>query len=872
MNTILKPGISQCMIVKDEEKNIERALSWGKGAVTEQIVVDTGSKDRTVEIARGMGATVYEFPWIDDFSAAKNYAISKAGCEWIAFLDADEYFSQEDGQKLARYVKQLDGKKLDGLLTAFVELDDEGNVMMAGSHLRIFRNTPELRYCRKVHESLKKDNGQEIQAGDLTKELTIYHTGYGKSESAQKKGSRRNLNMILAELDERPDDYEMHVYLGNEYGAVGEFEKAEACYRKAIMLMPEGVRSDYDVTTSGIWQKLLELLTLMPGKNEKDILEVYRQARERWPEDGDYDYLVGQYYGSRGNYQAGEKHLRQGLELVEKYGCMGKSNILSGHIMKAREMLAMCCCNNGNLEEAVQVAAMMLKENPYLMSTLIVMLSALLKDPGTGGRGREGAVETALFLGSNFYQLQSLKDRLFILQAAMGAGYQELVEVIKETLTQEEFVAVDKAMKGKLSRPGSQRKGAQLISVRSVVSGRERKNLRILLFYCSTESFNFFTDQLERELQKRGHETFILDLENPPAEDPHSYARFSDFIASGADAAVCYDGMCIRTEAMVEIWNHLNTAVIDMFMDPPLRFHLTLEHTPAKYHLFCCDYEHVEYVKKYFKNEVPKVDFMPHIGVLPEKNTNIIPYEKRKYDVLFCGTYYRPEEQMATIKKYCPEKTKVYRLYELIFENLKKNSRLSVSQGVLYTIEQLGWDVPESTLKEIMNLSNYVDWAIRMYQRGRVVTTLAEAGLELYLLGRGWENHPSSGMPNVHRIDDRIPYGETLAYMADARINLNVMPGFKEGTHDRIFNTLLQHSIPLTDSSTWIQENYTDGEDIVLYDLDHLELLPDIARRLLEDRNTAERIIERGYEKTAGKFTWSHCADWILHAIEEERD
>ena len=84
--------ISQCMIVKNEEKNIERALSWGKGIVAEQIVVDTGSEDRTVEIAESLGARVYHFPWIDDFAAAKNFAISKANYEWIAFLDADEYF------------------------------------------------------------------------------------------------------------------------------------------------------------------------------------------------------------------------------------------------------------------------------------------------------------------------------------------------------------------------------------------------------------------------------------------------------------------------------------------------------------------------------------------------------------------------------------------------------------------------------------------------------------------------------------------------------------------------------------------------------------------------------------------------------------
>ncbi len=88
--------LSQCMIVKNEEKNIRRALSWAKEIAFEQIVVDTGSTDRTVEIAEEMGAKVYHFQWINDFSAAKNCAISHAKGNWIAFLDADEYFTGED--------------------------------------------------------------------------------------------------------------------------------------------------------------------------------------------------------------------------------------------------------------------------------------------------------------------------------------------------------------------------------------------------------------------------------------------------------------------------------------------------------------------------------------------------------------------------------------------------------------------------------------------------------------------------------------------------------------------------------------------------------------------------------------------------------
>ena len=109
--------ISQCMIVKDEENNIKKALSWGKGIVCEQIVVDTGSRDRTVQIAESMGARVYHYTWTDDFAAAKNYAISKAKGEWIAFLDADETWAPGDEKKLLKILEQLEPTRAEGITT-----------------------------------------------------------------------------------------------------------------------------------------------------------------------------------------------------------------------------------------------------------------------------------------------------------------------------------------------------------------------------------------------------------------------------------------------------------------------------------------------------------------------------------------------------------------------------------------------------------------------------------------------------------------------------------------------------------------------------------------------------------------------------------
>ena len=374
---------------------------------------------------------------------------------------------------------------------------------------------------------------------------------------------------------------------------------------------------------------------------------------------------------------------------------------------------------------------------------------------------------------------------------------------------------------------------------------------------------------LSKELQKRGHEIFILDLLNPPAENPHSYVRFSQFASAKVDAAVSFDGLGIKDDLLIGIWNAYQTVVVDIFMDPPLRFHTAMEKHPQNYLMFCCDWDHVEYVKKYFGQSVPCVGFMPHVGVMPDQNIPVIPYAQKKYDVLFSGTYYSPENRLSQVEEMVEKGTAVYDFYQILFECLVEDSRLTIEQGAFRTIERMGLPVDQDMLKSLMRCAEPVDWAIRMYQRGRVVEVLAESGVELYLLGRGWENHCSAKYPNVHRIDDRIPYADTLAYMADARLNLNVFPWFKSGTHDRIFNALLQHSLPLTDSSRWVDENFTNGEDIALYDLEHLEKLPEIVGELLRDTERAERMIQKGYEKTAKNLTWSNCADWILTAIEQ---
>lgn len=444
MKKTSSPKISQCMIVKNEEKTIEHALSWGKGIVSEQIVVDTGSTDRTVELAEAMGAAVYHFQWIDDFAAAKNFAIEKAKYEWIAFLDADEYFTEEGARLLLHAVRQLHPLGTESILTAWVNLDNDGNVATVGTQRRIFRNLPTLRYQGRIHEAINTLDGHKVPTVDMVRELSIFHTGYGAAENAKKSG--RNLKLIQMELADHPDNYEMWGYMGQEHVSRGNWAEAEEAFRKAVSLIPESMRGIYDTTSSVTHLRLLEVLTSHSQTDEDSLMEAYRQAVEGWPEESDFDYIVGTFFAGRGQWEKGEFHLRRALEVLERYGNTGKAMVLSGSIQKTYELLAVCCYNQGNLEECLRFTTALLKENPYLMSTAMVMLRAFGKDPATTSKGEAGAEEIAAFLGNTFYDFTGLKDRLFVLRAAMAAEYRELVSVMRKSFSQAELAAVDQAL------------------------------------------------------------------------------------------------------------------------------------------------------------------------------------------------------------------------------------------------------------------------------------------------------------------------------------------------------------------------------------------------------------------------------------------
>ena len=427
--------ISQCMIVKNEESSIEKALSWGKEIMWEQIVVGTGSTDRTAELAAGLGASVYHFPWTDDFAAAKNFAAGKAQGDWIAFLDADEILAPGDEQKLLPILSQLEETEAEGVTAAWLQLDDEGKVMAGGTQIRIFKNRAGLGYRRRIHEQLVRLDGTPLQVADGTRELSILHSGYSRN-ARKKKDTNRNLKLIQKELEEHSDDYEMLGYLGDEYYAAGDLAGAEDSYRESITHMP-AVLDERDQRSAATFLYLLQIMEQNHCSRDQ-MQAVHAKAVSLLPKEADFDYLMGMTLSGQRDYAGGAACLEKALFKLERYGSYNRAMLLLAHLRETYETLARCFLETGEHERAVKSSIAVLQSEPYSMQALVLLLRGFHESVN---HSAVTAGDTVEFL-KKLYDLVSLKDRLFLLKASVGAEWRELESLIERLFTPEELAHI----------------------------------------------------------------------------------------------------------------------------------------------------------------------------------------------------------------------------------------------------------------------------------------------------------------------------------------------------------------------------------------------------------------------------------------------
>jgi len=277
----MKPFLSVCMIVKNEEKVLRRCLESIIGIADEIIIADTGSNDRTREISFEFTENVFDYKWEDDFSKARNFAASKASGEWILVIDADEYLDRESFMVFKNDFKANPPKENILAVQIINFVGDNGKDTLLNYHERLYKNDGTISYYRSIHELLIHKDSSEIRG---FASLQLYHSGYMKSVINEKEKSKRNLTLLKNKKVKEPIDY---YFIGNEYDQIGDLDNAIKYYKKGFKLK-DNIHRDW------VKKLLLRLVhSLHKAKRNNEALEILEFCDKIFVNIVDYKFYKG---------------------------------------------------------------------------------------------------------------------------------------------------------------------------------------------------------------------------------------------------------------------------------------------------------------------------------------------------------------------------------------------------------------------------------------------------------------------------------------------------------------------------------------------------------------------------------------------------
>ena len=225
------PTISLCMIVKNEEMHLARCLDSVAGLVDEIIILDTGSADKTVEIASGYTRKIYFYPWKDDFSDARNHSFSKASMDYCMWLDADDVLEETEKDKFLRLKQSLSSDTDMVMMKYNTSFDESGRPSFSYFRERWIRNDEEYRFVGAVHEVIPPKGKL------LYSDIAISHKKIGAGDPD------RNLKIYQKMIAEgKPLDIRQQYYYGRELYYHGQY--GEAASVKALTTLLRSMSFD----------------------------------------------------------------------------------------------------------------------------------------------------------------------------------------------------------------------------------------------------------------------------------------------------------------------------------------------------------------------------------------------------------------------------------------------------------------------------------------------------------------------------------------------------------------------------------------------------------------------------------------------------
>ena len=334
--------MSLCVIARNEETNLPACLESAADLVDEIVLVDTGSTDRTREVAAHFGARVHEFAWVDDFAAARNQSIRYATREWIFWLDCDDRVDESEQAKLQSLFGQLNDENAGYVMKSVSRTGSAGGPQVVLDHVRLFPNRPDIRWQYRVHEQITPAiarRGGVLRPTDVV----IRHSGYAE-RSGHRAKLERNLRLLHLDQAEHPDDPSILFHLGWTYQAMNRPAEALPALQRSIELSaPLQLTASMQYTVMALCYRQL-------GQEEL-AFAVCKEGRNQFPDDPDLLSHEAALRWRYGDLQGSEECLVRLLAVLPQM----KSSIAvdaGPHGNTVRRNLAVVCYSQGRYAEA----------------------------------------------------------------------------------------------------------------------------------------------------------------------------------------------------------------------------------------------------------------------------------------------------------------------------------------------------------------------------------------------------------------------------------------------------------------------------------------------------------------------------------------
>ena len=377
----------------------------------------------------------------------------------------------------------------------------------------------------------------------------------------------------------------------------------------------------------------------------------------------------------------------------------------------------------------------------------------------------------------------------------------------------------------------------------------------IVLFHTELNTLNLFSDQMKIYFEKHGYEIYIYDLEDSVRSMGLLYAYIQ---THKVVAMIGFNSKVFgaQTPSGVSIWETLGIPCINILVDHPYWYHDILSKMPGNSAVLCVDMNHMNYVSTHYP-QIPIVGFLPHGGTQSAGHRK--NFSERNIDVLYVGSLYAPQNIDLSKQRWGFDAEK---LVAKCIEHLKTHPTETVEDTLLQYCQQAA-----ESWSDFIPLAVYMERSISFYFRNKLLSIVAKSGLKMQIYGAGYENCDWIALPNV-TWGGMISPESVLDKIGDSKILLNSMPWFKNGSHERVFNGMLNGAVVVTEQNPYFEGTLPEGT-WVRYSLeeDSLFRMCREVGELLDDEESWNQITAKAYEFASKGQTWEHRAEEIAQEL-----